>query len=230
MTFDMTSWLKDSRSPRSSAWSVILPAFRAARSCPCPGPPALLGPAGCAFLNMCSTRRSPVPIWIRVLNEIADVILRPIRTVAGLCHGMPSRRRRSFMTPTTIRGDCSLSPRAVLKRVLGLFEDAGLAPVVAPELEFFLVEQSADANAPLVTPTGKSGRPEKARQAYGIDAVNEFGPLFEDIYDYCDVQKIDIDTLSHEAGAAQMEINFNHGAAPELGPGLPVRGRSGRRP
>ena len=108
------------------------------------------------------------------------------------------------------------SPRAVLKRVLGLFEDAGLAPVVAPELEFFLVEQSADANAPLVTPTGKSGRPEKARQAYGIDAVNEFDPLFEDIYDYCDVQKIDIDTLSHEAGAAQMEINFNHGAALEL--------------
>ena len=104
----------------------------------------------------------------------------------------------------------------MLKRVLGLLEDAGLAPVVAPELEFFLVEQSADANAPLVTPTGKSGRPEKARQAYGIDAVNEFDPLFEDIYDYCDVQKIDIDTLSHEAGAAQMEINFNHGSALEL--------------
>jgi len=46
--------------------------------------------------------------------------------------------------------------------------------------------------------------------------VNEFDPLFEDIYDYCDVQKIDIDTLSHEAGAAQMEINFNHGNALEL--------------
>ena len=40
--------------------------------------------------------------------------------------------------------------------------------------------------------------------------------MFEDIYDYCDIQKIDIDTLSHEAGAAQMEINFNHGDAIEL--------------
>ena len=30
--------------------------------------------------------------------------------------------------------------------------------------------------------------------------MNEFDPLFEDIYDYCDVQKLDVDTLSHEAG------------------------------
>jgi len=63
---------------------------------------------------------------------------------------------------------------------------------------------------------GKSGRAEMARQAYGIDAVNEFDPLFEDIYDYCDVQNLDVDTLSHEAGAAQMEINFNHGEALDL--------------
>ena len=55
---------------------------------------------------------------------------------------------------------------------------------------------------------GRSGLPEKAKQAYGIDAVNDFDPLFEDIYDFCDTQKIDIDTLSHEAGAAQMEINL----------------------
>ena len=63
---------------------------------------------------------------------------------------------------------------------------------------------------------GRSGRAELARQAFGIDAVNEFDPLFEDIYDYCDVQQLDVDTLSHEAGAAQMEINFNHGEALSL--------------
>ena len=40
--------------------------------------------------------------------------------------------------------------------------------------------------------------------------------MFEDVYDFCEIQKIDIDTLSHEAGAAQMEINFNHGDAIEL--------------
>ena len=153
-----------------------------------------------------------------VLNEIGkDVILRPD---PATCRLVPW-----YIEPTAqiihdaFDHDGSIvpfSPRAVLKRVLALFDSAGLRPIVAPELEFFLVQQSADANSPLATPSGRSGRAEKARQAYGIDAVNEFDPLFEDIYDHCEVQKIDIDTLSHEAGAAQMEINFNHGEALEL--------------
>ena len=153
-----------------------------------------------------------------VLSEIgADVILRPDPNSCRLVPWYAEPTAQIIHDAYDHNGVIvPFTPRAVLKRVLGLFEEAGLTPVVAPELEFFLVEQSADANNPLVTPTGKSGRPEKARQAYGIDAVNEFDPLFEDIYDYCDVQKIDIDTLSHEAGAAQMEINFNHGAALEL--------------
>ncbi len=112
--------------------------------------------------------------------------------------------------------EVSFSSRAVLKNVLKLFDSIEVKPIIAPELEFFLVEQSHDANAPLVSPKGRSGRAETAKQAYGIDAVNEFDPLFEDIYDHCELQKLDIDTLSHEAGAAQMEINFNHAGALEL--------------
>jgi len=153
-----------------------------------------------------------------VLSEIgADVILRPDPDSCRLVPWYDEPTAQIIHDAFDHKGEIvPFTPRAVLKRVLALFEADGLDPVVAPELEFFLVEQSADANNPLVTPTGKSGRAEKARQAYGIDAVNEFDPLFEDIYDYCDVQKIDIDTLSHEAGAAQMEINFNHGSALEL--------------
>ena len=153
-----------------------------------------------------------------VLNEIGkDVILRPDPATCRLVpwYGEPTAQiiHDAFDHDGSI---VAFSPRAVLKRVLALFESAGLRPIVAPELEFFLVQQSADANSPLVTPIGRSGRAEKARQAYGIDAVNEFDPLFEDIYDHCEVQQIDIDTLSHEAGAAQMEINFNHGQALDL--------------
>lgn len=106
-----------------------------------------------------------------------------------------------------------LAPRTVLHRVLSLYEQQGWQPVVAPELEFFLVKKNLDPDYPLEPPIGRSGRPESARQAYGIDAVNEFDPLFEDIYDYCEAQELNIDTLIHEAGAAQMEINFLHGNA-----------------
>jgi len=103
-----------------------------------------------------------------------------------------------------------ISPRQVLRRVLSLYAEQGWQPIVAPELEFFLVSTNTDPDYPLEPPIGRSQRPETARQSYGVDAVNEFDPLFEDMYDFCEDQNIDVDTLTHEAGAAQMEINFNH--------------------
>ncbi|GAB2188621.1 glutamine synthetase family protein [Sessilibacter sp. MAH2] len=104
-----------------------------------------------------------------------------------------------------------LAPRNVLKRVLALYEAEGLQPIVAPELEFYLVQKNTDADFPLQPPIGRSGRPERARQSYSIDAVNEFDPLFEEMYDFCDAMELDVDTLIHESGAAQMEVNFEHG-------------------
>ena len=104
------------------------------------------------------------------------------------------------------------APRSVLKRVCELFEAKGWEPVVAPELEFYLVERNLDPDLPLKPPKGRSGRSETSRQAYSIDAVNEFDPLFEDIYDYCEKMELNVDTLIHEVGAGQMEINFFHAA------------------
>jgi glutamine synthetase len=110
----------------------------------------------------------------------------------------------------------TIAPRQVLRRVLAAYEERGWRAVVAPELEFFLTKVNADPDYPLEPPIGRSQRPESARQSYGIEAVNEFDPIFEDVYDWCELQEIDIDTLTHEGGAAQMEINFNHGDALEL--------------
>ena len=102
------------------------------------------------------------------------------------------------------------APRSVLRRVCKLYEAQGWTPVVAPELEFYLIERSVDPNTPLRPPRGRSGRAETSRQAYSIDAVNEFDPLFEDIYEYCEKMGLNVDTLIHEVGAGQMEINFFH--------------------
>ncbi|MFO1352370.1 MAG: glutamine synthetase family protein [Gammaproteobacteria bacterium] len=108
------------------------------------------------------------------------------------------------------------APRYVLRRVLELYEARGWKPVIAPELEFFLVKPNPDEDYPLEAPVGRSGRAETGRQSYSIDAINEFDPLFEAVYDYCEAQGIDIDTLIHELGAAQMEINLLHGDPLEL--------------
>jgi glutamine synthetase len=103
------------------------------------------------------------------------------------------------------------APRSVLRRVCQLYADAGWDPVVAPELEFYLVARNTDPDVPLKPPVGRSGRSETSRQAYSIDAVNEFDPLFEDVYAYCERMELNVDTLIHEVGAGQMEINFFHG-------------------
>ncbi|SFX07003.1 glutamine synthetase family protein [Marinospirillum alkaliphilum] len=104
-----------------------------------------------------------------------------------------------------------LSARNQLKRVLKLYEEQGWKPIVSPEMEFYLTKRVADPDFPLQPPIGRSGREETGRQSFSIDAANEFDPLFEDMYDWCEIQGLDIDTLIHEEGTAQMEINFRHG-------------------
>jgi glutamine synthetase len=105
----------------------------------------------------------------------------------------------------------SMAPRQVLQHVLELYAERGWEPVVAPELEFYLVEPNIDADYQLKPPIGRSGRAEPGRQSYSIAAVNEFDPLFDDVYAFCEAQDIEIDTLIHEDGPAQMEINLLHG-------------------
>ena len=103
------------------------------------------------------------------------------------------------------------APRAVLRRVLDLYAQRGWSPVIAPEMEFYLIATNPDPDIPVTPPVGRTGRAEFGRRSYAIDAVNEFDPLFEDIYDYCHAQNLEVDTLIHEIGTAQMEINFLHG-------------------
>lgn len=112
----------------------------------------------------------------------------------------------------TVEGELHpLASRSVLKKVLALYEKEGLKPVIAPEVEFYLIQKNNDPDSELKPAIGRSGRRETARQSYSIDAVNEFDPVIDTLYQYCEAQGLDVDTLIHETGAAQMEINFLHG-------------------
>ena len=71
-----------------------------------------------------------------------------------------------------------MAPRYVLQRVIELYRARGWQPVVAPELEFYLVKPNTDPDYPLEPPIGRSGRQETGRQPFSIAAVNEFDPLF----------------------------------------------------
>jgi len=108
------------------------------------------------------------------------------------------------------------APRNVLKRVVKAYADRGLTPVVAPEMEFFLVAPNTDPAKEIEPMLGRTGRPAAARQAYSIAAVDEYGPVVDDIYDFAEAQGFEIDGITQEGGAGQVEINLRHGSPVRL--------------
>jgi len=109
-----------------------------------------------------------------------------------------------------------ISPRAVLRGVIAKYEAQGWIPVVAPEVEFYLLSAHSDPNDEAQPPEGRLGWTEGARQPFSIDTMNDFDPFINLVYSYCEAQSIRIDTLSQESGPAQFEINFLHGNAVDL--------------
>jgi glutamine synthetase len=104
-----------------------------------------------------------------------------------------------------------VAPRNVLKRVMALYAAKGWAPVVAPEMEFFLTARNLDPNMPVLPPMGRSGRRAAGKQAYSMSAVDEYGKVIDDIYDFAEAQGMEIDGILQEGGAGQVEINLAHG-------------------
>ncbi|TCM75043.1 glutamine synthetase family protein [Rhodovulum steppense] len=105
----------------------------------------------------------------------------------------------------------SIAPRNVLKRIVGLYNARGWKPIVAPEMEFFLVARNVNPAEPVEAPIGRSGRKAAARQAYSMSAVDEYGPVIDDIYDFAEAQGLEIDGILQEGGAGQVELNLRHG-------------------
>jgi glutamine synthetase len=103
------------------------------------------------------------------------------------------------------------APRNVLRKIVALYNKEGWQPIVAPEMEFFLVARNTDPNMPIIPPMGRSGRRAAGKQAYSMSAVDEYGKVIDDIYDFAEAQGLEIDGILQEGGAGQVEINLAHG-------------------
>ncbi len=104
-----------------------------------------------------------------------------------------------------------IAPRNVLRRVIELYNARGWQPIVAPEMEFYLVARNTDPNQPIEPPMGRTGRKAAARQAYSMSAVDEYGTVIDDIYDFAEAMGFEIDGILQEGGAGQVEMNLRHG-------------------
>ena len=141
-----------------------------------------------------------------------DMILKPDFSTASAAPWTGDWTLQVIHDAFTRDGDpIPFSPRNVLKRVVALYAERGLTPVVAPEMEFFLVARNLDPAQAIEPMMGRSGRPAAARQAYSMSAVDEYGPVIDDIYDFAEAQGFEIDGITQEGGAGQVEINLRHG-------------------
>ncbi|ETW11998.1 L-glutamine synthetase [Roseivivax marinus] len=100
-------------------------------------------------------------------------------------------------------------PRHALRSVLDRYRKKGLTPVVACELEFFLIDDSGRNLEVPVSP--RSGKRRKAAETMSIRALDQFDNFFTELYDACEEMDIPADTAISEAGLGQFEINLMHG-------------------
>ena len=94
-------------------------------------------------------------------------------------------------------------PRAVLERVIERLKARGLHPVMAVELEFYLLEGQPDA----------LGRPQPAGQATRVYDVLELARqqrFLDDLYAACEEQGLPVRTAISEYAPGQLELTLQH--------------------
>ena len=108
----------------------------------------------------------------------------------------------------------AVDPRQILARAAAKLGDLGLTPVMAVELEFYLLDRERD----------DEGRPQRARLPGGerlettatnsVDELEALGPFLRELEDFCRIQAIPASIVTSEMGASQFEINLQHVTSP----------------
>ncbi len=102
-------------------------------------------------------------------------------------------------------------PRVVLQKVVDRFVEMDLTPVIAVELEFYLIDNlPTPEGAPQPPVNPRTGLRENSINVFGLDVLEDFAPALEAINQACAVQGILSSSALSEYGAGQFEINLDH--------------------
>ena len=96
---------------------------------------------------------------------------------------------------------CDLDPRRVLAGVLERFAADGLTPVVACELEYYLLEAGGLELA---------GRPTQ-HGVYGLREIEDAAPFLRELWRCADVQGVPLEGVISEYAPGQLELTLRHG-------------------
>lgn len=139
----------------------------------------------------------------------ADGICLP--TERGAMHE-PWQSGEAKFIPVVMQDEAGIAspidPRQILAAVAGKLKALGLTPVMAIELEFYLVDASA---AQPVPPPGQN-----SPDMLALDNLSDYSAFFDEVYGACAAFGIPADAAISEGGAGQFEINLLHGNDPLL--------------
>ncbi|WGH79742.1 glutamine synthetase family protein [Jannaschia ovalis] len=99
-------------------------------------------------------------------------------------------------------------PRHALAAVLARFRRHGLTPVVATEMEFYLVDDSTRQLRVPASP--RSGKRRPGAETLSMRALDAFDIFFTELYDAAEAMDIPANTAISEAGIGQFEIDLSH--------------------
>lgn len=107
-------------------------------------------------------------------------------------------------------------PRQVLSGIVKRFKAIGLTPVMATELEFYLMDGESDETQRPKPPVLSEGHGRRLTETdcYSIDEMDGLSSFFSEVREVCEIQGVPADTIISELGPGQFEINLNHVADP----------------
>jgi len=109
----------------------------------------------------------------------------------------------------------AVEPRNIARAALARFAETGLRPVVAFELEFCLLDATREAGGvprPPLSPL--TGARDDTTQVYGIEELDGFSALFDDVTRAARAQGVPVSVATAEYGPGQYEINLRHESSP----------------
>jgi glutamine synthetase len=101
-------------------------------------------------------------------------------------------------------------PRTVLENALRPLQKMGLKPVVATELEFYLLDANSRDVKVGVPKVPGTDRTQPGTQVYHPDDLFEVEEFLDDVYDWCDAQNVPAEAAISEYSPGQFEINLHH--------------------
>lgn len=106
-------------------------------------------------------------------------------------------------------------PRHIVAKAAKPLSEMGLTPVIAIELEFYLLDKELDERGiARIARSSSMGRRQTMTQCYGIEELYEFEDFLADVEEACRIQGIPADTAVSEYGPGQYEVNLHHVANP----------------